>query len=81
MHSQADVDEDKHENTHTHTRARAHTHIEVNYRKESDRMEKNWKNKVILSDEIIVKESRRYNVLVWINHHQDFSKDDTYVTW
>ena len=35
------------------------------------------KNKVIQNDEFIVKESRRYNILVLINHHQDFKNDDT----
>ena len=34
------------------------------------------KNKVILSDEFIVKKSRRYNVSVLMNHHQMLRNDD-----
>ena len=34
------------------------------------------KNKLILSDVFIVKESRRFNVLVLINHHQESKNDD-----
>ena len=45
-------------------------------------MEKNptvWRkiDKVIQSDEFIVKESRRSNVSVFINHHQEFKNHDT----
>ena len=43
--------------------------MEVNSEKESDNMEKNLKNKVIQSKEFIVKESRCYNISVFINHH------------
>ena len=32
--------------------------------------------KVILSDEFILKKSRRYNVLTLINHPQKYRKDD-----
>ena len=35
------------------------------------------KNKVIQSDEFIVKESRRYNDPILINYRQYFRKDDT----
>ena len=37
-------------------------------------MEKNWKNKVIQSEEFNVKESWRYNVSVLINLHWDLEK-------
>ena len=33
-----------------------------------------FKNKVIQSEEFNIKESRRYNVSVSINHHQDLEK-------
>ena len=33
------------------------------------------KNKVIQSDEFIVKESRRYNISVLINYQQNFKND------
>ena len=35
------------------------------------------KNKVIQSVEFIEKESKRYNVSVLINRHQDFKNSDT----
>ena len=46
--------------------------MEVSNGKESDSIEKNWKNKIIQSDEFIMKENRRYNVSVLMNLHQDF---------
>ena len=50
---------------HTHT----HTHIYIYKEK--------LKNKVIQSDDFIVKESRRYNVSVLRNYHQNFKNDGT----
>ena len=35
------------------------------------RYQEKFKNKVIKSDEFIVKESRNYNVSLLINHHQN----------
>ena len=35
---------------------------------------KKFKNKVIQSKESIAKETRRYNVSILINHHQDLEK-------
>ena len=43
--------------------------MEVNNVKESDHEEKNLKNKVIQSEEINLKESRRLNASVLINHY------------
>ena len=42
----------------------------VNNGKESDNVEKTLKNKLIGPEEFNMKESRRYNVPVLINHHQ-----------
>ena len=42
--------------------------MEVNNGKESDNVEKKLKNKVIQSEEFNMKESRRFNVFVSINH-------------
>ena len=43
-HKQTGRQAGKQAHTHTHT----HTHMEVNDRKESDSMEKNWKNSKII---------------------------------
>ena len=45
--------------------------------KRSQQCGEKLKNKVILSDEYFMKESRRYNLSILINHHQDFKDDDT----
>ena len=44
--------------------------MEVNNGKEYVNMEKKWKNKESQSEEFNMKESRLYNVLVLIDHHQ-----------
>ena len=42
-----------------------------------ERERERFENKVIRREESNVKENRRYNVLVLINHHQNFKNDDT----
>ena len=49
--------------------------MEVNKEKKNPTVWRKLENKVIQSDEFIMKESRRYNVSILISHHQDFRKD------
>ena len=48
-----------------------HTYIYIYIYREREREREKLKNKVIQREEVNVKESHRYNVLVLMNHHQE----------